>query len=179
MRAGDWYITDDSVEALQATSQLRMEAFNASSAADPARRRERLAELLGAPADDFDVRPPLYVDYGTNLRIGAGTFVNYGLVALDVAPITIGRDCQIASNVQLLTPTHHLDAGPRRARWEAADPIVIGDNVWIGGGAIVVGGVTVGDNAVIGAGALVTSDLPPGWLSVGSPARPVRKLTTD
>lgn len=176
MRAGDWYVTDRSVEALQVEAQLRMEAFNASSAGDPTRRRELLAALLGAPAGDVDVRPPLYVDYGTNLRIGAGTFVNYGLVALDVAPITIGRDCQIASNVQLLTPTHHLDADLRRARWEAADPIVIGDNVWIGGGAVVVGGVTIGDHAVIGAGAVVTSDVPAGWLAVGSPARPLRRL---
>jgi len=122
------------------------------------------------------VRPPLYVDYGSNITVGARTFVNYNLTALDVAAITIGEDCQIGPNVQLLTPTHPLEPGPRRDKLEAARPIVIGDNVWLGGGAIVLPGVTIGDNSVIGAGAVVTRDVPANVVAVGNPARPVRNV---
>lgn len=122
------------------------------------------------------MRPPLYVDYGSNITVGARTFVNYNLTALDVAAITIGEDCQIGPNVQLLTPTHPLEPGPRRDKLEAARPIVIGDNVWLGGGAIVLPGVTIGDNSVIGAGAVVTRDVPANVVAVGNPARPVRNV---
>ena len=115
--------------------------------------------------------PRCYVDYGTNVVIGARTFANYGLVALDVAAITIGDDVQIGPNVQLLTPTHPVEPGPRRDKWEAAKPITIGDNVWLGAGAIVLPGVTIGDDTVVGAGAVVTRDLPAGVLAVGNPAK--------
>ena len=122
------------------------------------------------------IRPPLRVDYGYNLHVGAGTFANFGLVALDVAPIRIGEDVQIGPNVQLLTPTHPLDPERRRARWEAAEPITIGDNVWLGGGVIVCPGVAIGENTVVGAGTVVTRDLPANVLAVGNPARVVREL---
>ena len=138
--------------------------------------RAVLAELLGSVGEDVEIRPPLYVDYGSNISIGARTFVNYHLTALDVAAITVGEDCQIGPNVQLLTPTHPVEPGPRRDKLEAARPITIGDNVWLGGGAIVCPGVTIGDNTVIGAGAVVTKDIPANVVAVGNPARPVRTL---
>jgi maltose O-acetyltransferase len=97
-------------------------------------------------------------------------------VCLDVATVTIGDDVQIGPNVQLLTPTHPLDPGPRRDKWEAAQPIVIGDNVWLGGGVIVCPGVTIGADTVVGAGSVVVRDLPAGVVAVGSPARVVREL---
>jgi maltose O-acetyltransferase len=97
-------------------------------------------------------------------------------VFLDAAPITVGADVQIGPNVQLLTPTHELDAERRRAGWEKALPVTIGDNVWLGGGVIVCPGVTIGANTVVGAGSVVTRDLPPGVLAVGNPARVVREL---
>jgi maltose O-acetyltransferase len=103
-------------------------------------------------------------------------FANFGLVALDVAPITIGDDVQIGPNVQLLTPTHPLDPDLRRAKWESAKPIVIEDNAWLGGGAIVLPGVTVGANAIVGAGAVVTKDVPTNTVVVGNPARVTRTL---
>jgi maltose O-acetyltransferase len=93
-----------------------------------------------------------------------------------VATITIGDDVQIGPGVQLLTSTHPLEPGPRRAKWEAAKPIVIGDNVWLGGGVIVCPGVTIGADTVVGAGSVVVRDLPAGVLAVGSPARVVRHL---
>jgi maltose O-acetyltransferase len=100
-------------------------------------------------------------------------------VALDVAAITIGDDVQIGSNVQLLTPTHPVAAGPRREKWEAAEPIVIGDNVWLGSGVIVLAGVSIGENTVVGAGAVVTRDLPAGVVAVGNPARVIRLIDAD
>jgi maltose O-acetyltransferase len=84
---------------------------------------------------------------------------------------------QFGPHVQLLTPTHPVEPEPRRAKWEAAQPIVIGDNVWLGGGAVVLAGVTIGDNSVVGAGAVVTKDVPPNVVVVGSPARVVKQLT--
>lgn len=177
MLAGDWYVADDDtlVEAHRRAVDL-VTAYNATTAREEDRRRELLAELLGAVGEEAVVRPPLQVDYGTQISIGARTFVNFGLVALDVAAIVIGEDVQVGPNVQLLTPIHPVEAGPRRDKWEAAKPITIGDNVWLGGGVIVCPGVTIGANTVVGAGAVVTKDLPEGVLAVGNPARVVREL---
>jgi maltose O-acetyltransferase len=177
MRAGDLYIADDPeiLEAANASIEL-MAAYNATTPRQEPLRRRLLAELLGAIGEGTAIRPPLYVDYGSNLRIGARCFANFGLTALDVAPITIGDDVQIGPHVQLLTPTHPVDPELRRAGWEAAAPIVIGDNVWLGGGVIVCPGVTIGANTVVGAGAVVTRDLPGDVMAVGSPARVIRPL---
>ncbi|WP_119731572.1 sugar O-acetyltransferase [Thermomonospora amylolytica] len=177
MLAGDPYIADDQELAeLGLRAMDLMEAFNATPARDPRERRRLLTELLGAIGEGTEIRPPLRVDYGGHLRIGARSFANFGLVALDVAPITIGDDVQIGPNVQLLTPTHPVDPELRRAKWEAAEPITIGDNVWLGGGAIVLAGVTIGENTVVGAGAVVTRDLPANVVAVGSPARVIRTI---
>ncbi|GAA2253495.1 maltose O-acetyltransferase [Streptomyces ruber] len=177
MQAGDPYIADDPGIARRQQRAVRLAArYQAVYAEDAGAAQPVLAELLGALGEEAHVRPPLYVDYGSNITIGARTFVNYNLTALDVAAIVIGEDCQIGPNVQLLTPTHPLEPGPRRDKWEAARPITIGDNVWLGGGAIVLPGVTIGDNSVIGAGAVVTKDIPANVVAVGSPARPVRDL---
>jgi maltose O-acetyltransferase len=177
MLAGDLYLADDPEleEASMAARELAA-VYGALGPRETVRRREVLLELLGAVGADTEIRAPLYVDYGSNLRIGARTFVNFGLVALDVAAITIGDDVQIGPNVQLLTPTHPVEAEPRRAKWEAAEPITIGDNVWLGGGVVVCPGVTIGANTVVGAGAVVTKDLPADVVAVGNPARVIRQL---
>ncbi|GAA5178683.1 sugar O-acetyltransferase [Rugosimonospora acidiphila] len=179
MLAGDLYLADDPelAEHMLRAAEL-MEAFNAAPARDAQGRRALLTQLLGALGEGTEIRPPIRVDYGSNLRIGARSFANFGLVALDVAPITIGDDVQIGTNVQLLTPTHPVDPEPRRAKWEAAKPIVIGDNVWLGSGAIVLAGVTIGDNTVVGAGAVVTRSLPANVVAVGNPARVIRTIET-
>ncbi|PSM42613.1 maltose acetyltransferase [Streptomyces dioscori] len=177
MMAGDHYIADDPEIVRRYERAVRLAArYQAAYLEDTEAARPILAELLGSLGPDVHLRPPLYVDYGSNITIGARTFVNYNLTALDVAAITIGEDCQIGPNVQLLTPTHPLEPEPRRDKLEAARPITIGNNVWLGGGAIVLPGVTIGDNSVIGAGAVVTKDVPAGVVAVGNPARPVRTL---
>ncbi|MBA3233872.1 MAG: sugar O-acetyltransferase [Propionibacteriales bacterium] len=176
MTSGDWYITDASVLEILRERQTLMERYNATPVADPLARREQLIELIGTVGDDVEVRSPVYVDYGSNVRIGTGVFLNYGCQLADVAQITIGDHCQIGPNVQLLTPVHPLDAQRRKDKWETAQPVTLGENVWVGGGAIVCPGVTIGDDTVVGAGAVVTRDLPRGVLAVGIPARVVREI---
>ncbi|WUS99052.1 sugar O-acetyltransferase [Streptomyces sp. NBC_00708] len=177
MLAGDLYIADDPqiVEAQKRAVRLAAR-YLAAYAEDPDAAQPVVAELLGGLGAGAHIRPPLYVDYGSYITVGEDTFINYNLTALDVAPITIGRDCQIGPNVQLLTPTHPVEPEPRRDKLEAARPITIGDNVWLGGGAIVLAGVTIGDNSVIGAGAVVTKDIPAHVVAVGNPARVIRSI---
>lgn len=178
MLAGDLYIADDPDSLAEYRRAVDLQTrYAAAYVEDVEASRSILEELLGHLGPDATVRPPLFVDYGTRVRIGARTFVNYGLTALDVAPITIGDDCQIGPHVQLLTPTHPVEPQPRRDKLEAARPITIGDNVWLGGGVIVLPGVTIGDNAVVGAGAVVTLDLPANVVAVGNPARVIQRLT--
>lgn len=177
MLAGDLYIADDPESGRIAQRAVQLaDAYHRAAVEDEGAARPLLKELIGYLGDGAFVKPPLFVDYGENIRIGARTFVNYNLTALDVAAITIGEDCQIGPNVQLLTPTHPVAAQPRRDRLEAAKPITIGDNVWLGGGVIVCPGVSIGDNSVIGAGAVVTRDIPAGMVAVGNPARVIRSI---
>ncbi|MFE9725465.1 sugar O-acetyltransferase [Streptomyces sp. NPDC005794] len=177
MLAGDLYVADDPEIAGRQQRAMRLAArFQAAYTEDADAARSLLAELLDFVGEGVDLRPPLFVDYGSNITIGARTFVNYHLTALDVARITIGEDCQIGPNVQLLTPTHPVEPGPRRDKLEAALPITIGDNVWLGGGVVVCPGVTIGDNSVIGAGAVVTKDIPADVVAVGNPARVIRSV---
>ncbi len=180
MLAGDPYIADDpEIGEAGAGALDLMGAYNATSVRQGPLRRELLERLLGSVGEGTEIRPPLHVDYGAHIRIGARCFVNFGLVALDVAAITIGDDVQIGPNVQLLTPTHPVEPEPRRQKWEAARPITIGDNVWLGGGVIVLPGVTIGDNTVVGAGSVVTRDLPADVVAVGNPARVVKSTATS
>jgi len=177
MLAGELYRADDPELAAAALRARQLEdRFNRLSVEDRGQRRAILEELLGEIGDESEIRPPFHCDYGSHIRIGARVFASCGLVALDVAPITIGDDVQIGPNVQLLTPTHPLDPDLRRAKWEAAEPIVIKSNAWLGGGAIVLPGVAVGENAVVGAGAVVTRDVPANAVVAGNPARVIRSL---
>jgi len=177
MLRGELYIAEDEDLADDfARAQQLLDRYNATAHADEDERRRILVELLGDVGERVVIRPPFRCEYGTRVTIGAGTFVNYDLVMLDVAPITIGATCQIATRVQLLTATHPIDPQARRIGWESAEPIVVGDNVWLGGGAILCPGVTIGDDTVVGAGTVVTRDLPAGVVAVGTPARILREI---
>jgi maltose O-acetyltransferase len=176
MLEGDWYRPDDELHALMQRAQQLADLYAQVWKADPTQAREVLGDLLGSVGDHTVIRPPLSVDYGANIHVGARTFANFGLVALDVAEIRIGDDVQIGPNVQLLTPIHPVEPEPRRKKLEAAKPITIGNNVWLGGGVIVCPGVTIGENTVVGAGAVVNKDLPANVLAVGNPARAIREI---
>ncbi|WP_347403408.1 methyltransferase domain-containing protein [Citricoccus muralis] len=180
MESGDVYLAaSDELGSASARAQRLTETYNATSIDDGATRTELLRDLLGEVGEQVEIRPPFNVDYGRYIRIGARTFANFGLLALDVAPITIGADVQIGPRVQLVTASHPVEAGPRRAKWESGEPIVIGDNVWLGAGVVVGPGVTIGENTVVGAGAVVTRDLPANVIAVGVPARPIKPLPAD
>jgi maltose O-acetyltransferase len=171
MLRGELYIADDPVLAAEhARAQELLDRYNATRHGEQGERDALLRSLLGAVGDGVVVKPAFRCDYGTPIAIGDGTFVNYDCVMLDVAPITIGAACQIATRVQLLTATHPIDPEARRIGWECGRPITLGDNVWLGGGVIVCPGVTIGDDTVVGAGAVVTRDLPAGVVATGAPA---------
>jgi maltose O-acetyltransferase len=177
MLSGQPYRADDPLLAAEAIRALRL--THRINTADPTAQDDLhalFAELLGAVGADTVIRPPFRCDYGYPTRIGARTFANFGLVVLDCAPVTIGDDVQIGPGVQLLTATHPLDPDVRAAGDEYALPITIEDRAWLGGGVIVLPGVTVGADAVVGAGSVVTRDVPPGTVVAGSPARYLRDV---
>ena len=177
MLRGELYVADDpELEADAARCATLLASYNATRATDVDERRRLLTALLGKIGDDVVIRPPLQMDYGYRTTVDARTFINVNCVILDVAEVRIGADCQIGPNVQLLTPTHPIDPEQRRGRGEGGEPIVIEDNVWLGGGVIVLPGITIGRDTVVGAGAVVTKDLPAGVVAVGNPARVLRTI---
>ena len=177
MLRGEWYLASDP-ELVAARVRARR-LFQRYNATDPEARDERraiLAELLGGVGRDVVVEPPFHCDYGTQVVLGDGVFANFGCVFLDCAAITIGAQTQLGPAVQLYTATHPIDAATRVAGPEGARPIAIGRRVWIGGGTIVLPGVTIGDDTVIGAGSVVTRDVPAGVIAVGNPCRVLREI---
>jgi maltose O-acetyltransferase len=177
MLAGELYnSTGPELTGERQRAQRLLARYNTTEPDDSAGRLALLRQLLGAVGDNPDIQPRFYCDYGYNIRLGHRCFINYNCVFLDCAAIEIGDDLQMAPAVQLYTATHSLDRATRVAGLEFAMPIRIGDGVWIGGGAIVLPGVTIGDGCVVGAGSVVTRDLPPGSLAVGNPARIVRSF---
>lgn len=177
MLRGDLYLADAPELAAARLAAARLcWRFNNLPPEAVEEGRAVLRELVGELGDGAEIRAPLYCDYGAQLRVGARSFINFGLVALDCAAITIGEDVQMGPNVQLLAATHPLSPKSRRAKWELAKPISIGDNAWLGGGVIVLPGVTIGPNTVVGAGAVVTRDLPASVVAVGNPARVVKTI---
>jgi maltose O-acetyltransferase len=172
MLAGELYRPDAELGAEQAAAKVWMARYNAALAQSVAERHALLCERLGHVGKDAVIRPPFFCDYGYNIRLGDGVFLNFNCVILDVVEVTIGDRTQIGPAVQIYTADHPRDAETRRAGLEFGRIIRIGSDVWIGGGAILLPGVTVGDGAVIGAGSVVTRDVPTGVTVAGNPARP-------
>lgn len=177
MLRGDPYLaTDPELAAARTRARLLWRRFNASSPEDLTERDLILRELMGEVGDDVVVEPPFYCDYGTQIELGDGVFINMNCVFLDPAAIRVGARAFLGPGVQLLTATHPLDAAERVAGPESALPITIGERAWLGGGVIVCPGVTIGADTTIGAGSVVTRDVPAGVLAVGNPCRVVRPL---
>ena len=177
MLRGELYVASDPeiLADLHRASAL-IDRYNRTFTEEHDERDRLLRELLAAVGEDVVVRPPFYCDYGRYISIGDRTFINYDCVMLDGATLEIGADCQIAPRVQLVTATHPLEAQPRRDKWESVEPVVIGDNVWLGAGVIVCPGVTIGDDTVVAAGGVVTKDLAAGVLAAGVPATVKREI---
>jgi maltose O-acetyltransferase len=176
MEAGDLYIArDPELVAGRQRGQQLCRRFNDAEQESPA-QLEILRELLGSLGEQSRVLAPFHCDYGTYIEIGHHTFVNYGCVILDVRRVVIGDHCLFGPNVQLLSATHPVDPDERRSEWEFGKPIMIGSDVWVGAGAIILPGITVGDAAVIAAGAVVTKDVAPRAIVGGNPARVLREI---
>ena len=143
---------------------------------EPDEQRRALSAMLGSCGSGAFIEPPVYFDYGSNTHLGSGAYLNYNCVLLDVAPIRIGSRTMIASAVQILTATHSTDVEERNSGRELGREIVIGDDCWIGGGAVLLPGVRIGDGAVVGAGAVVVKDVQPYTVVAGNPARKIRDL---
>lgn len=172
--AGELYRADAAVLAELGETQVWLDRYNAPGLG-PRERTRLLAERLGAVGAHVMVRPPFHCDYGAGIRLGDGVFMNFGCVLLDVCDIEIGAGTQIGPGVHIYAADHPRDPELRRQGLESGKPVRIGRNVWIGGGAIVLPGVTIGDDAIIGAGAVVTRDVEAGATVAGNPARPVRR----
>lgn len=172
MLAGELYRpSDPEIQADALANTAWLARYNGALDASRETRRGLLTEHLGQVGSGAVIRPPFFCDCGYNIALGDDVFLNFNCVILDIVAVSIGDATQIGPGVQILTADHPRDPGQRRDGLEFGRPITIGRNVWIGGGALVMPGVTVGDDAIIGAGSVVTRDVPAGATVAGNPAR--------
>lgn len=141
-----------------------------------AERTALLRQMLGSCGEEILINQPFYCDYGKNIKVGERFFANFHFTVLDEGLVTIGDDCFIGPNVSIYTACHSTDPIERRTRKEWAEPVSIGNDVWIGGSVTILPGVTIGDNVTIGAGSVVVKDIPSGSVAVGNPARVIKKV---
>ena len=169
-------IDDQLLKELNEVKEIIHE-YNALKPSQTLRRFQILKDLLGHVADDeIIVNQPFYCDYGKQIRVGKRFFANFNLTILDEASVTIGDDCFIGPNVSIYTACHSTDPVERNTRREWAEPVTIGDNVWIGGSVTILPGVTIGSNVTIGAGSVVTRDIPDNVVAVGNPCKVIKKI---
>ena len=177
MLAGERYNPADPelvAEHLRAR-ELCLELNSLPPCASDVRRQELLAHLFGTPTDAY-VTPPFFCDYGSNIELGSHVYFNFNCVILDVAKVSIGSNVLFGPAVQIYTASHPMDVDERRSGLEFGEPIRIGNDVWLGGGAIVCPGISIGDGSVIGAGSVVTRDIPSGVFAAGNPCRVIRPV---
>jgi maltose O-acetyltransferase len=171
MLAGELYRPDAEIVADQALTKAWLVRYNAALARPASERHALLCERLAHVGAGVVIRPPFFCDFGYNIRVGDGVFLNFNCVILDVVEVSIGDRTQIGPAVQIYAADHPRDAETRASGLEFGRPVRIGRDVWIGGGAIILPGVTIGDGAVIGAGSVVTRDVGAGETAAGNPAR--------
>ena len=178
MLSGELYVSSDP-ELLRERLLVRKLCHHINSISPTEfelRKDELLTELFGYKTSAV-ITPPFYCDYGNNIQLGENVYFNFNCVVLDVVKIKIGNNVLFGPNVQLLAASHPIDVQQRNAGLEYGREITIGDNVWVGGGAIVCPGVNIGSHAVIGAGSIVTKDIPESVVVGGNPCKIIRRLT--
>ena len=177
MLAGELYdALDAELAADRLQTRLLLKALNDSSEDQAEERARVLASLLPNAGASLWIQPPFYCDYGYNIQMGERVFFNFNCVVLDVAQVTIGSRTMFGPNVQIYTATHPMNAAQRASGLEYAKPIAIGEDVWVGGSAVICPGVTIGDRTVIGAGSVVTKDIPADVFAAGNPCRVIRAI---
>lgn len=177
MLAGDLYdASDATLLSMRIKARTLFTEYNQIPFEKHEERKALLKELFGGFTGGIDIQTPFYCDYGSNIFAGDNLFINFNCTILDCAKVTLGNNVFFAPNVQIYTAYHPIIASERIKGPEYAAPIIIGDNVWLGGGVIVCPGVTIGDNTTIGAGSVVTKDIPANVVAVGNPCRVIREL---
>jgi maltose O-acetyltransferase len=177
MLAGALYdASDPELVRLRKRARALMRAYNASTEEQPDERQRLIRALFGRVGARAEIEPPFYCDYGAHIFAGDRLYMNFGCVVLDPNEVHLGDNVFLGPRVQILTATHPLEAAERIRGPELGYPVRIGNNVWIGGGAIICPGVTIGDDTTVGAGSVVVKDLPARVLAVGNPCRVVRTL---
>ena len=177
MLAGELYFASDAIlteERLRARRLSR--EYNSTTELELEKRLEILTDFLGSVTKETFIEPNFRCDYGYNIHLGRNFYANFDLVILDVCEVRIGENCFIAPRVSILTATHPIDAKLRATGAEYGSPITIGDNVWIGAGAIINPGVTIGNNVVIGSGAVVTKSFGDSVVIGGVPAKVIKEI---
>lgn len=172
------YISDESVMEEQKICRRKVLRLNTVDRADFEEIGKIVKELLGKSEDAF-INPPFYCDYGNHIEVGKNLFINYNCTIVDVAKVIIGDNCMLAPNVAIYTAGHPVHPVSRNSMYEYGKEVTIGDNVWVGGNAVILPGVHIGSNTVIGAGSVVTGDIPDWVVAGGNPCRVIRKITEE
>lgn len=178
MLAGMVYSAIDA-ELLRELNEVKdiIQQYNALRPTDHEAHLKILKSLLGHTADEeVKIIQPFFCDYGKQISVGKRFFANFNFTVLDEAPVTIGDDCFIGPNVSIYTACHSTNPAERNTRQEWAEPVTIGNNVWIGGSVTILPGVTIGDNVTIGAGSVVVKDIPSGSIAAGNPCRVIKQI---
>ena len=180
MLSGGLYLAQDQVLAQEYKNAKRLvRLFNQTTEDEPERRAACLKELLGSTGENIWIEPTFHCDYGRNIFVGENFGANYDCIILDVCPVTIGDNVFFGPRVCVFTATHPIDAEVRATGLEYGKPVVIGSDVWVGGGTVINPGVTIGCNVVIGSGSVVTKSIPDGVIAAGNPCRVLRPITDE
>ena len=170
------YIADETALAEMMRCRKILQKLNFMDRSDLSGIAAVVEELLGKSENAF-LKPPFYCDYGFHIEVGKNFFANYNCTIIDVAKVKIGDNCMLAPNVSIYTAGHPIYPATRNSSYEYGKPVTIGDNVWIGGNAVICPGVCIGNNVVIGAGSVVTKDIPDWCVAAGNPCRVIRRIT--
>ncbi len=177
MFAGELYRPDDEVLSKERHDcKVLLRKFNFSEEEHKIERKELLHKLLHDTPENLHIEPPFYCDLGYNIKLGMNVYMNHNCCILDVNSLTIGNHAMLGPNVQIYTATHPLEYKLRNSGVELAKPIIIGNNVWIGGHSVILPGVTLGDNVVVGAGSIVTKSFPDDVCIAGNPAEVIKTI---
>ncbi len=172
----DYWINDPDLADIRFKTRDLVDDFNETKSRETDKKTKILKQIFGDIGEGLHIEKPLRVDYGINTKIGNNVFINFNFVILDCAPVTIGNNVFIAPNVQIYTAAHPVELAQRKAHVGFAAPITIGNDVWIGGGVIILPGVTIGNGTTIAAGSVVTKDIPDNCLAKGSPCKVHKQL---
>lgn len=179
MQSGKLYMMDDGLLKELSRAKVLLKAFNSTKPTQLKKRKKLLGKLLGKTGESPYIEPLFFCDYGKNVTVGDNFYANTGCIILDSAPVSIGNQVMFGPRVSLFTATHPIDAGVRNTRLEYAQPITIGNGVWIGGDVTINPGITIGDNAIIGSGSVVTKTIPANVVAAGNPCKVVREITEE